>query len=194
MATYATIVARRGIAPTARLARMRTIRLTLALACAAACSTAGAQPTGFPTSEPIRFIAFGDFGTGDPPQFAVAKAMTEVCRQRGCQFAVTVGDNIYEFGVSSPDDPQFLEKFERPYAGLRMPFLMSLGNHDESGIIPGSGVHPERGEHEISYTRYSPRWFMPARHYRFAAPVRNAADYRSNIAEPVVEFFVLDTN
>lgn len=173
---------------------MRAIRLALAFAALVAVAPVYAEPKGFPTSEPIRFVALGDTGTGDPPQYAVAKAMLEVCQQRGCQFAVAVGDNIYEWGAKTPTDPQFQTKFEKPYAALRMPFLMTLGNHDQSGLIPGSGVHPERGENEIQYTRRSERWFMPARYYQFAAPVRDAADYASSVADPVVEFFVLDSN
>src|SRR4051812_49371566 len=98
-----------------------------------------AEPTGFPTSGPVRFVTLGDTGTGGKTQLAVAKAMKKVCAERGCQFALGLGDNIYEFGISGADDPQFREKFEKPYADLNFPFFMALGNHDQSGIIPGSG-------------------------------------------------------
>jgi hypothetical protein len=170
------------------------MRSILLLPIVLAIPSAWAMPEGYPTAGPIRFLAFGDSGTGSPAQLAVAKAMEEVCKERGCQFAIGAGDNIYELGARSDDDAQFGEKFEKPYAALKFPFFMALGNHDESGTIPGSGVHPENGEHELQYTKKSQRWMMPARYYRFAAPVRNPADYASSVVDPIVELFAIDTN
>jgi hypothetical protein len=120
--------------------------------------------------------------------------MEAVCKERGCQFAIGAGDNIYEYGAASASDTQFVEKFEKPYAALQFPFFMALGNHDESGLIAGSGVLPERGEHELEYARGSSKWMMPARYYRFAAPVKNADDASSAVPDPIVELFVIDTN
>ena len=102
--------------------------------------------------------------------------------------------SIYEYGVTSAQDPQFQDKFEKPYTRLRFPFFLALGNHDQSGTIPGSGVHPERGDFEVAYTQQSSKWLMPQRYYHFAFPVKNSADYQSPMEQPVIEFFVIDTN
>ena len=164
----------------------------LAIACAA--TLALANPTNLPTTSPVRFILMGDTGTGDRGEYAVAEALATVCAKRECQFAISAGDNIYEYGPSGVDDVQFQDKFEKPYAKLAFPFFMVLGNHDQSGLIPGSGVHPERGDFEVAYTKHSSKWTMPARYYRFGAPFASAADVSSQVAKPVIEFFVIDTN
>jgi hypothetical protein len=176
------------------MALMRLFVPGLLFAVLAFASGGLAAPKGFPTAGPIRFLAFGDSGTGSSSQLAVAKAMEAVCKERGCQFALDAGDNIYEYGPSSEDDPQFQTKFEKPYARLNFPFFMALGNHDESGLAAGSGVHPRKGEYEIQYTKKSSRWMLPSRYYRFAAPVKKADDYESRAAEPILELFAIDTN
>jgi tartrate-resistant acid phosphatase type 5 len=172
------------------------VELTTALSfCVlAVASTAQSAPSNFPITSPVRFLIVGDAGTGEPGQYAVAAAMATVCAQRGCQFALGLGDNIYEYGPVSVKDPQFQTKFEKPYAKLAFPFFMALGNHDQSGIIPGSGVHPERGDHEVAYTRLSTKWMMPRRYYRFGAPFANSSDFTAQLPQPVIEFFALDTN
>lgn len=77
----------------------------------------------------VRFAVIGDNGTGETPQYNVARQMEE-CRQKvGFDFVLMLGDNIY--GGHSPAD--FQRKFEDPYkplldAGVK--FYASLGNHD----------------------------------------------------------------
>lgn len=117
-------------------------------------SHAGATASESPT---VRFIAFGDFGTGGKIQYQVAAAARKKCQQAGCDFVLTLGDNIYNNGVRSVDDPQFQSKFERPYADLPYRFYMVLGNHDYRGNINA----------EIDYTHKSSKWYLPARYYRF---------------------------
>ena len=134
-------------------------------------TTSDSAPTYSATSaETIRFVAFGDMGTGGHIQYEVARAVERKCRQSGCDFAVTLGDNIYNNGVSSPEDPQFQEKFEQPYAALDFPFYMVPGNHDYRGNV----------EAQVAYTQRSTRWKMPARYYHFQAGP--------------VTFIALDTN
>ena len=53
-----------------------------------------------------RFIAMGDWGTGRPGQHKVAAAMAERAKKDKVDFLLTVGDNFYEDGVTSADDPQ----------------------------------------------------------------------------------------
>ena len=48
----------------------------------------------------------------------------------GFGFVVLLGDNFYEDGVASVDDPQWQTKFEDPYANIDLPFYAVLGNHD----------------------------------------------------------------
>ncbi|MFI0982075.1 metallophosphoesterase [Streptomyces sp. NPDC021093] len=128
----------------------------------------------------------GDAGTGLEAQHAVAAAARQVCRTEGIGLAVGLGDNIYENGPESDHDSEFQTKFEEPNTGIDIPWLMVLGNHDCSGLIPGSGGDPSRGDREVSYARSSRRWYMPSRYYTAALPADGT--------DPVVEFFALDTN
>ncbi|APY85095.1 calcineurin [Streptomyces alfalfae] len=129
----------------------------------------------------------GDAGTGEEAQHAVAAAAREVCRAEGVGLAVGLGDNIYENGPESADDSEFRTKFEEPNTGLDMPWLMVLGNHDCSGLIPGSGGDPSRGDREVAYAKGSRRWHMPSRYYDVALPAAGEGG-------PLVEFFAIDTN
>ncbi|MFE0174618.1 metallophosphoesterase [Streptomyces sp. NPDC059002] len=146
-------------------------------------------PTGPNRAGEYAVLLTGDAGTGEEAQHAVAAAAREVCRAQGVRLAVGLGDNIYENGPESDHDSEFRTKFEDPNSGLDMPWLMVLGNHDCSGLIPGSGGDPSRGDREVSYARNSPRWYMPSRYYNVALP---SAEHGHG--DPLVEFFALDTN
>ena len=50
---------------------------------------------GVSDGQPLRFVVLGDGGTGDDAQKKVAAAMAKVCAERGCKFALYMGDNIY---------------------------------------------------------------------------------------------------
>ena len=78
----------------------------------------------------VKFLVFGDSGTGDRNQMVVAKAMATAHAKFPFTFAVMVGDNLY--GGEKTSDYQ--KKFEIPYrplldAGVK--FYASLGNHDD---------------------------------------------------------------
>ncbi|MFG2531266.1 metallophosphoesterase [Streptomyces sp. NPDC048516] len=128
-------------------------------------------------------LVTGDAGTGDEAQYAVAAAARDVCKTEGIGLAVGLGDNIYENGPESDDDSEFQDKFEKPNGGIDVPWLMVLGNHDCSGLIPGSGGDPSRGDREVAYAATSRRWYMPSRYYSVPLPA----------ADPLVEFFAIDT-
>ena len=84
----------------------------------------------------VRFLALGDAGEGNRPQFRVGEAMAAHCLARtdalgpGCDFVAYLGDNFYPVGVGGPEDPQWETKWRAPYAALKLPFYAILGNHD----------------------------------------------------------------
>lgn len=170
--------------------------LVVPLALAACTQPVGLPPDAEVPAPAVRFIVLGDQGTGGEAQYAVAQAMERVCLERGCDFAVALGDNIYPAGPKGPDDPQFDEKFERPYANLTFPFWMALGNHDNSedpagtGATGGLGLWYQAGEHEVAYAkrtdRASEKWMLPDRHYTFHAGGLGASH--------LAGFVALDTN
>jgi hypothetical protein len=116
----------------------------------------------------LRFVVLGDGGTGDANQRRVARAVRDVCARRGCEFALYLGDNIYETGAQGVDDAQFLTKFEKPFAPLDFPFYVVLGNHDYGGGTPlGGGPDNPRVRAQIEYAAHSNKWKMPDRFYSF---------------------------
>lgn len=127
-------------------------------------------------------MVLGDGGKGNANQRLVAEGIAAVCADRtdnraaGCAFALYLGDNVYDTGVESADDPQFHSKFEQPYAGLDFPFFVVMGNHDYGS----TSLARWRAEPQVAYTARSEKWTLPAPYYTFA--VGN------------VQFYGLDTN
>lgn len=169
---------------------MRAILTIVLILGLTACGGSNAAPTtpapeSQASSKTVRFVAFGDAGTGSERQIAVGEAMAEVCRVRGCDFALELGDNFYLSGVDSVDDAQFQSKFETPYAQLAGPIYVTLGNHDNSNG-PGEGSANRKGEYQVDYHylagRVSEKWRMPSRYYSFVA------------GNGLAEFFSLDSN
>ncbi len=133
----------------------------------------GAEDSGEPPPPPpervVRFVALGDGGEGNETQFRVAETMAALCASKtddhpGCAFALYLGDNIYDTGVTSVDDPQFETKFEAPYSVLDFPFYIALGNHDY-GVTSLEFWKPDP---QVEYTDYSDKWTLPDRYYNFS--------------------------
>lgn len=93
----------------------------------------------------LTFFVIGDYGTGQPPQYKVAKVMWEEFQKRAksdspVRFMISTGDNIYGnisgflLGIVHTGnlDTDWGPKFFQPYEPLlaRVPFFLSLGNHD----------------------------------------------------------------
>ena len=121
---------------------------------------------------PIRVLAFGDFGDGSEAQRTVAAAMRTYHRRRPFDFGVTLGDNFYPSGMSSPADTRWRTEWSMLYDPLKIPFYATLGNHDYN--------QPNSPAAEILFARLSPTWRMPATYYTFTAGA--------------VQFFALDTD
>lgn len=138
----------------------------------------------FPTGRNLTVLVTGDAGTGAAGQQAVAQGAKRIFANEPLSLAIGLGDNVYEDGAESVDDDEFRDKFEVPNSGLDVPWLMALGNHDNSLLIPGGGSWLEKGNNEVGYHARSQRWWMPTRYYSVALPA----------ADAVAEFFVLDLN
>src|SRR5262245_60508039 len=77
----------------------------------------------------VRFITFGDMGTGDRNQYALANQMAAWQAEYHFDIALMLGDNIYPDG----NPAHIPTKFEKPYAELLqrgVKFYAVLGNHD----------------------------------------------------------------
>jgi acid phosphatase len=157
---------------------MQTDRRTLlgGIAAAAAAAPFGslkAQPTGA-----INFLAIGDWGRrGEPHQRGVAEEMGRLAAQIDSRFTLALGDNFYNAGVQSVDDPLWKESFEDVYTApsLQHRWYALLGNHDYKG-------NPQA---QIDYSRKSSRWTMPGRYYVISG---------ASIGVPNADIFMIDTS
>lgn len=140
--------------------------------------TDSGAPDALPPSKAVRFVAMGDTGTGDPGQKTIADAVAAKCKKDGCDFVQLLGDNLYQSGASSVDDPVWAERFETPYAAIDLDFFAVLGNHDYGAN--GAGTDFPKGKNEVDYTAKSKKWKMPSAYFHFT---------KEN-----VELFELDTN
>jgi tartrate-resistant acid phosphatase type 5 len=125
----------------------------------------------------LNFIVFGDWGrNGEQDQLDVAAQMGTAARDMDAKFIISVGDNFYENGVASVDDPQWQTSFEKVYSAssLQIPWRVILGNHD----------YHANCDAQIAYAKTSPRWKMPARYYVQSEKIDAAT---------TVDFFYLDT-
>ena len=119
--------------------------------------------------EPLRVVVLGDFGWGGDGQSKIADAIAGIHAIDPLDFGITVGDNFYQHGVSSVQDEKWLERWERPYGSIGIPFYPALGNHDYYGSVQA----------QLDYVSPSGTWHLPARQYRLHAGI--------------AEFFAIDT-
>ncbi|SDT95187.1 acid phosphatase [Verrucomicrobium sp. GAS474] len=141
---------------------------------------AAEAPVSSPAETAFRFFAVGDWGRGgEPSQAAVALRMGELAAREPVRCVFALGDNFYEDGVASADDPQWQTSFEKVYAApsLQVPWYAILGNHD---------YHTEP-EAEIAYGLRNGRWRMPRRYYVQGFPLDPAGKARA-------DFFFVDTS
>lgn len=126
----------------------------------------------------LSFLAVGDWGReGAYHQREVAIEMAASARQLEARFVVSVGDNFYQDGVTSVDDPAWRRSFEEIYDArpLQVPWHVALGNHDYRGNVQA----------QIDYCARSRRWRLPARWYSFEERAPDGAR---------LELFVTDTS
>jgi predicted phosphodiesterase len=106
----------------------------------------------------VRFAVIGDVGTGELPQYEVARMMNASREESPFDFVIMLGDNIYG-GRSTID---YRNKFELPYKKLLdtgVQFYASLGNHDS----PTQRFYkPFRmnGEHYYTYRKNNVQFFV----------------------------------
>ncbi len=106
----------------------------------------------------LKFAAMGDNGTGDDPQYDIAKQMVAARTRFPFDLVIMLGDNMY--GGQSPDD--FVKKFERPYAALLaagVRFQASLGNHDRPENVSYKPYNMN-GQRYYTFARGNVRFFV----------------------------------
>ena len=122
------------------------------------------------SSERTQLIAVGDVGTGNMDQLKVSEGMAKVCEESGCDLVLLLGDNFYPSGVNSPNDQQFIKKFEQVYQKLKTPFFVVLGNHDVK----------QDALSQVMYSLKNDSWYMPNFEYEFETSNANFFGINTN--------------
>src|SRR5215469_11080152 len=69
-----------------------------------------------PTAGALNFLVFGDWGRkGEQDQVEVANQMSKAAQEMSASFVIALGDNFYEDGVASTDDPHWHQSFTSVY-------------------------------------------------------------------------------
>ena len=122
-----------------------------------------------PANKPLHVVAFGDYGSGNSHQQAVAQAIGKRHAAAPFDFGITMGDNFYRCGVRNLEDPLWKSRWEDLYGPLGILFYASLGNHDYGRPPVVCPLQQASADTEVEYTSHSQSWRMPARYYTFAA-------------------------
>lgn len=104
-------------------------------------------------------MVIGDWGRrGNENQLANAYVMNRLACYHPVHSVLTVGDNFYNNGVLSIDEPHWTESFERVFDGFCLKPIQwwpAIGNHD----IRGSALA------QYEYSTCSHRWNFPSAYY-----------------------------
>ena len=110
------------------------------------------------TGQSLTFAVIGDWGLGGYnagwfPEIRSANAHNRVCETMGCNFTLSVGDNIYVGNTVLGLQDSFQGMFS-----TNQPFFPTLGNHDNAGP-------------QLEYTKTNKRWKFPAPTYTYEMPL-----------------------
>eukprot|EP00747_Dinoflagellata_sp_TGD_P188884 gnl/TRDRNA2_/TRDRNA2_48507_c0_seq1.p1 gnl/TRDRNA2_/TRDRNA2_48507_c0~~gnl/TRDRNA2_/TRDRNA2_48507_c0_seq1.p1 ORF type:complete len:391 (+),score=27.76 gnl/TRDRNA2_/TRDRNA2_48507_c0_seq1:109-1281(+) len=123
------------------------------------------------------YLVVGDWGGQDtglqttPAEIGVAKGMGHAFGMTAHPPAaiISLGDHVYDGGVSSVDDPRWNITFEHVFSPSAMgaayasPWRPLLGNHDHEGNASA----------QLAYSSHSPRWHFHSLYYDWVAEVGN---------------------
>ena len=104
----------------------------------------------------VQFLALGDWGSATLCQSEIANQMAKTVNNSHVDnvFVAALGDNFYDNGVESVEDPKWREIFLEVYSGVHCPWHPVLGNHDWQGNVQA----------QLDY-KFDDRWQMEALYY-----------------------------
>jgi tartrate-resistant acid phosphatase type 5 len=126
----------------------------------------------------LHFLVIGDWGReGKFLQKETADAMSRFADENPVKFVATTGDNFYETGIKTVEDPLVKITFEDIYNAnsLQVPWYATLGNHD----------YGDNAQAQIDLTKVNKRWKMPSRYYSTEEELSDGTK---------IQFLFIDTN
>lgn len=138
----------------------------------------------------VNFLVMGDWG-GSPhfpyrtrQEKATAGGMGAAVPKTNATFALALGDNFYDTGVTDVHSHRFKNTFESVFTAgsLQSPFEFRViaGNHDHNGNVSA----------QIAYSAVSRRWHFPSPYYTF----RETAQDGSTVQVVMIDTVVLSGN
>jgi predicted phosphohydrolase len=109
----------------------------------------------------LEFFSIGDWGARNSDQKSVAKQMAAKASSNNpsVDFIVSTGDNFYQVGVNSVQDPQWNSTFSDVYLSSEslkdINWFPVLGNHD----------YYQNPEPQIQYSAINPIWNMDSHYF-----------------------------
>ncbi|MEM9367725.1 MAG: metallophosphoesterase [Planctomycetota bacterium] len=118
----------------------------------------GTEPARSIETASLNVLLVGDTGKPSLQRRRVVASMRAHTQEHQVDAAILLGDNFYDHGVASVDDPRFERDFNALFdaSTFVMPFYVALGNHD---------CH-QNPDAQVEYTARNPRWTMPSRFYK----------------------------
>ena len=111
-------------------ARARGLFLALILAASASVALLAQQLTLPRRAGSVRFLVFGDTGTGDRSQYDVGRQIAAYHQLFRFTFALMLGDNMYGSERPQDYDRKFVKAY-KPLIDAKVEFHAALGNHDD---------------------------------------------------------------
>lgn len=110
-----------------------------------------------------QFIVIGDTGKQTKAQRDITHSLKKYCElsDTTCDAAILLGDNVYDAGMESADDPIMDTVFKDYYQDLGFSFYAVLGNHDYGKLSRSL----KRANHQLEYAKKNPQFIMPSRFY-----------------------------
>eukprot|EP00667_Euglena_gracilis_P017016 EG_transcript_17859 len=104
------------------------------------------------------FLSVGDWGRRNPSSAQVALQMRRWARVHPPAFVISTGDNFYETGLRSANDPRFTTVWRELFfqEGLQTRWYSSLGQHDLRGNASAQVLLTNRS---------GSGWFLPSPYY-----------------------------
>jgi predicted phosphodiesterase len=101
----------------------------------------------------LDFLAIGDWGSDSAGQKRLATTLNTYAKNSSSSFLIALGDNFYEFGVSSTTDKKWTDVWKNVYTDYlqRIPWYTVLGNHDWYGNVKA----------QIDFTQVEKNWVLP---------------------------------
>jgi 3',5'-cyclic AMP phosphodiesterase CpdA len=138
--------------------------LLLAIACGPGPFPPPGEAPAAPAGPRTRLVAIGDSGEPSDEQAAVATSAAAVCRARGCDALLLLGDDVYPRGITAAEASRADAVIRDVYAPLGVPVYLALGNHDY-----GHGRDASRAEALVAWAGRTPGFELPTRAYSFTA-------------------------